>query len=319
VGLNYMHMKKILFILSFCPLALFARTSMGVGHGDYHFGYISASAGYSSLSQNIPEVTTKGDLAWLVGAGYEFRMNNAWVSVGAQYLQEKSVSTPDEYTYQTPFGGEDNHIPPRQISYYQYTIRQTDRQEWHTIDVPLMAGYYNNGFYVGAGFKVGFSINSSISTKGDYDLGAKYTRYVGLLEDVQWMGTYLVPEQKYDCKLRPQFSLIGEIGYDLLSTMQTNSVVCHMLKIGVYAEYGLRSVRPDDSLTPIQLQGINMNEPAIANVPIDNAHMTPYYLSSQTEGRRVVPFYIGVKLTYLIGGSWSATRTWHQGCQCYNQ
>jgi len=310
-------MRKLVYLFLILPLSLAARTTGGVGHGDYHFGYISGSVGYSSLSQNIPEVTTQGDIAWLVGAGYEFRMNNGWVSVGVQYQQEKSVSTPNEYTWRTPFGGEDNHLPPRRIDYYQYTIRQTDKQDWHTIDVPLIAGYYNNGFYAGAGLKVGFSVGSYSTTSGEFDLAAKYTEYVGLIKDVGPYHTYTVSEVKYDSHLRAQVSLLGEIGYDLLSTMQTNSTVCHMLKIGVYGEYGLRSVRPDDSLDPIQLQGMNMAEAAQTGASVVDARITPYYLSTQTAGKRVVPFYIGVKLTYLIGGSYSTTRTWHQGCQCY--
>jgi len=254
--------KWLTILLIAAPLTIWARSYGNVGHGDYHFGYISGSVGYSSLSQNIAEETTKGDIAWLVGTGYEFRMNNGWVSVGVQYQQEKSVSTPSEYQYFTPFGGEDNHLPPRRIDYYRYTIRQTDRQEWHTVDIPLIAGYYNNGFYAGAGLKVGFSVNSHITTSGEYDLAAKYTEYVGIIENVGPYTTYKMPEQKYDSKLRPQISLLGEIGYDLLSTIQTNSTICHMLKIGVYGEYGLRSVRPDDSMDPIQLQGLNMAEAA---------------------------------------------------------
>lgn len=320
--LIYVYMRKItlLFVLFTASLAIAGNRHVvrGVGHGDYHFGYVSVSGGYTSLSQNVENVTTKGSWGALLGAGYEFRMSNGWCSVGVQFMQEQSTTTPDEYVFNTPYGGVDNQVPPQRIEYFQYTIRQTDQQLWRTVDIPLMAGYYNSGFYVGAGMKVGFSVGSSITTGGQYDLGAKYEKYAGILRNVNIYRTYEAADQKYDCKLRPQFSLIGEVGYDLLSSMMSNSTVCHMLKIGFYAECGLRSVRPVDSLDPIQLQGMNMADAALTNTDVTKAHMTPYYLSTQTEGKKVMPFYVGVKLTYLIGGSWSTTRTWHKGCQCYD-
>lgn len=336
---KFVFMKKVCFIsFLLCSIAVSLSAAGGVGHGDYHFGWISASAGYSSLSQNIPNVTTKGDLAYIFGAGYEFRMNNGWCNVGLQYSTMRSKTTPDEYQYipqdrlGNQIGGLDNQLKPTLggenvpeiVRYYRYTIRQVDKQQWRSIDIPVMAGYYNSGFYVGAGMKVGFSVGSSITTGGEYDLAAKYERYVGIFESTSEFThhlyhTYSTDNKKYNCTLRPQFSLIGEIGYDLLSSLHTNSKVCHMLKIGFYWELGLRSVRPNDSLDPIQIQGLSIEDATTAEANVCDAHMTPYYLSTMTEGKYVAPYYVGVKLTYLIGGSWSSTATWHKGCQCYGK
>lgn len=302
-------MRKSVFLIVFllmCSISMMAQRYSSNHDDNYHFGYISAAAGYSSLSQNISNVTTKGGFAPLVGAGYEFRMHGGWCSVGVQFAQHSSTTTPGEYTY-IPRDADGNYIggiddQQKRILYYQYTIRQVDKQVWHSVDIPIMAGYYNSGFYVGAGLKVGFSVASSITTSGEYSLAAQYERYHGMFKDMpqHYLGTYPVEEQKYDCTLRPQFAIIGDIGYDLLSSMQTSSKVCHMLKIGFYFEAGVRSVRPNDSYYPIQEQGI-----------------TPYYLSTQTQGKFVAPYFVGLKLTYLIGGSRSSTGTWHKGCQCY--
>jgi len=322
-------MKKItLFILSFISVYAFAASNktqvQGVGHGDYHFGYISAGGGYASLSHNVPDVTTRGSWGALLGAGYEFRMRNAWLNVGCQLMQGQASVTPSEYTYipcdrttNVPLGGTDNQIPPQVIEYFQYTIRQKDQLQWRTVDIPIMAGYYNSGFYVGAGFKVGFSTGSSITTSGEYDLAAKYQQFTGLIEHINYYTTYTVGDQKFECNLRPQFSLLGEIGYDVLSSMSSNSIICHMLKVGFYVEYGLNNIRPNDSLDPIWIQGMSVSEAARAEADVTVAHMTPYFLSTKSEGKRVAPFFVGLRLTYLIGGSWSSTKTWHKGCQCY--
>lgn len=316
-------MKKTLFLLLLlAPIGLYARSMSRGQYGDYHFGYISLSGGYTSLSQNISEVSTKGSWGGLIGVGYEFRMRNAWVSVGVQFQQLQSTTTVDEYDYITPYNGLDNQNPARPVDYFRYTIQQKDKQVWRTIDIPIMAGYYNSGFYIGLGAKVGFNMGSKITTGGTYDLAAKYTEFMGEFRSTPdfthpLYHLYEVKDKEYDCKLRPQFSIIGEIGYDLLSSVSTNSTVCHMLNIGFYWECGLRSVRPSGSLDPIAIEGLSVKEAAQAQADVCNARMNPYYLSTMTEGKFIVPFYVGVKLTYLIGGSWNSTATWHKGCQCY--
>lgn len=316
-------MKKTLFLLLLlAPIGLYARSMSRGQYGDYHFGYISLSGGYTSLSQNISEVSTKGSWGGLIGAGYEFRMRNAWVSVGVQFQQLQSTTTVDQYDYITPYNGLDNQNPARPVDYFRYTIQQKDKQVWRTIDIPIMAGYYNSGFYIGLGAKVGFNMGSKITTSGTYDLAAKYTEFMGEFRSTPdfthpLYHLYEVKDKEYDCKLRPQFSIIGEIGYDLLSSVSTNSTVCHMLNIGFYWECGLRSVRPSGSLDPIAIEGLSVKEAAQAQADVCNARMNPYYLSTMTEGKFIVPFYVGVKLTYLIGGSWNSTATWHKGCQCY--
>lgn len=282
---------------------------------NYHFGYISAAAGYSSLGQNISNVSTKGNLGYLVGVGYEFRHTAFWLSVGAQYMQHQSQTAIDEFTYQPAFKGMDDQ--GKNVDYYKYTINQTDRQSWRTIDVPILLGYYYNGFYVGAGAKVGFSMGSTIVVNGSYELSAQYNRYIGEWHQVHYYGNYTVPETTYNCDLRPQFSILGEIGYDLLSPMSTRSAICHVLKIGFYFEYGVRSVRPEGSMGVINIDGMSVEEAAKSKVDVTKATLNPFYLSQASEGKYVVPYMVGVKLTYMIGGNRYATGTWHKGCMCY--
>lgn len=302
-----------IFLLTI-PASMHARSR----HGDadnYHFGYLSAAAGYSSLSQNISSAATTGNLGYLVGLGYEFRHTSFWLSVGAQYMQHQSKTAIDDFTYIPPFKGVDDQ--GKNVDYYKYTIHQTDQQLWRTIDVPILLGYYYNGFYVGAGAKVGFSMGSTIQVNGGYDLSAQYTRYMQEFHEVHYYTNYDLPTTTHNVDLRPQFSLLGEIGYDLLSPMMTNKAICHVLKIGFYFEYGLRTVRPEGSMDVINIDGMSVEEAAKAKVDITKATLNPYYLSTATEGKRIVPYFVGAKLTYMIGGNRYATGTWHKGCMCY--
>jgi len=311
-------MRKVYIILGLILLVnsanLYARSPYAQAD-NYHFGYISAAAGYSSLSQNISTASTTGDLGYLVGVGYEFRRTSFWLSVGAQYMQHQSKTAIDAFEYIPPYKGLDDQ--GKNVDYYKYTIRQTDEQSWRTIDVPIQLGYYYNGFYVGAGAKVGFSMGSTITVSGGYELSALYTRYMQEFREVHYYTNYDLPKTQHNIDLRPQFSLIGEIGYDLLSPMMTNEAVCHVLKIGFYFEYGLRSVRPEGSIDVISIEGMSVEDAAKAKADVTKATLNPYYLSTATEGKRIVPYFVGAKLTYMIGGNRYATGTWHKGCMCY--
>jgi len=294
----------ILFIMAL-PMLLQAAPSHEKTY-TYHFGYISGSVGYSNLSQNVKNVSTTGDFAYLFGAGYEFRVHSFWLSVGAQFMQERSTTTVGEWNTGERYSGYDNQ--GKQVT-LPYIINQVDAQKFQTIDIPLMMGYYYKGFYVGAGAKVGFSFGSTITTRGTYELLGDYKDKVGIFQDVNFYKTYTQDPTTFDVQLRPQFSILGEVGYDVLSTITTNSSLCNVLKIGFYFEYGLRSVRPSDSLEPLN---ISTKSATIATI-------NPYYLNTQTDGDHIVPYYVGVKVSYLIGGSREKAGTWHKGCQCYGK
>jgi len=280
---------------------------------NYHFGYVSAAAGYTSLSQNMNTAQTTGSLGYLVGAGYEFRHTSFWISVGAQYLQEKSKAHL-ENEFKLENGVDDQG---RNVNYFRYTTQQTDEQVLRTIDVPILLGYYYEGFYVGAGAKVGFDIGSKITVNGSYELSAQYQHTMEEFHDVKYYKSYNLPATTFDCDLRPQFSVIGEIGYDLLSPISTNSRICHILKIGFYFEYGLRSIRGQEAMDPISINGVGIEEARSKQYDVRKTTLNPYYMSAATANAYVVPYFVGAKLTYMIGGNRYATGTWHKGCMCY--
>jgi len=309
-----MHNKLLILGLTLLviPASMSARARRG-NADNYHFGYISGAAGYSSLSHNMDDVATNGDFSFLVGAGYEFRHTSFWLSVGAQYLQEKATLKLNQVI--TLENGIDDQ--GRVVKYYKYDINQADEQVLHTIDVPIMLGYYYEGFYVGAGAKVGFDIGSKVNVNGGYELSAQYQRTMEEFHSVKYYTNYELPTASFDCNLRPQFSLLGEIGYDLLSSLSTKSSICHVLKLGFYFEYGLRSIRGEEAMDPISINGATIDVAREKQYDVRKTTLNPYCMSAATVNKYVVPFFVGAKLTYMIGGNRYATGTWHKGCMCY--
>lgn len=299
--------KRVLTVVVLAALSL-SVSAQRRGDDNYHFGYISVGAGYSALSSNIKDVSNFGSWGALGGVGYEFRRAKFWMSVGAQMMILNSSCDIAEYTY-TQIGKDDQG---RDVDFH-YVVNEKDKQQWTSVDVPLMLGYYYQGFYIGAGAKVGFSYMSSVTASGTYDLKGDYHRYAG--EDFQNMpdhryGTYDF-SGKQKINLLPRGAVLAEIGYDVLATRRTNSLTCTILKIGMFFEYGLNSVVavPDESKPRIQ---VSENDPTSATV-------YPYYLTAIKKSDRVVPYFVGLKLTFMVGGSRTGgSGTWHRGCQCYD-
>lgn len=302
-----MSTKRFIVYLILLSIALPSpgKNRYSIHEDNYHFGYVSAAGGYTSLSHRANTISTKGNFGYLFGLGYEFRRHNFWVSSGLQFQSLSSSVSVDEYVYTSPVGGMDDL--GRKVNEYRYTVNQRDEQDWKTIDIPIEAGYYNNGFYVGAGFKVAFPAYNAGKVKGTYDVDAVYDRYVGVISDVQYYKTYPYESKSYSYRLRPMFSVLGEIGYDVLSSMANNDVICHMLKIGLYFEYGLRSVKSSPVTEPVEINPNNAVDVTIH----------PYFATEKSANSWTVPYFVGLKLTYMVGGSRSATSTWHKGCQCY--
>ncbi len=290
---------------------------------DFHFGYISGSVGYSMLQTSLPSVMPHGNLGGSVGLGYEFRNSGLWVNVGLQMSFHRSKLVMDEYdTYHSEWAYNDTRYDAfrgldtqGKKAVFHYRVNQVDEMEWNFLDVPILVGYYVRGFHVGAGVKVSYALNPKTHSKGTYNLSATNEDYYPLrFEDMPDRGYTDYPfDNRITNKLNVTASIIGEIGYDLLSSVPTRSRICNVLKLSFYFEYGLNNIlRPTDTPTN-RVTFPNTGGPVDATTAIINP-----YVNTFASPNRTVPFFTGVKLTYMIGGSRTARAGMHHGCMCYN-
>lgn len=312
-------MKRITFFILIVTLALPAWSQSFRRHhnpfeggDDYHFGYVSGSVGYSMLQTNVQNAMPHGQLGGSVGVGYEFRNSGLWVNVGAQMSFHRSSLAVDEYDTrseadQTPYAGIDTQNKP---TVFHYRVNQTDEMQWNYVDVPILVGYYIRGFHVGAGFKLSYALNPVTRSKGTYNLSATNLDYNVTFEDMPNRGyTDYAFDNSEKNRLNVGVSLIGEIGYDLLSSVPTRSRICNVLKLSFYVEYGLNN----------QLRSWETPQRRIVPNSSNATEATVYpYLNTFANPPRAVPFFTGVKLTYMIGGSRTARAGMHHGCMCYN-
>ena len=312
-------MKKLKRILFICLAVLFVlpmssqtfrqRHSPFEDGDDFHFGYISGSVGYSMLQTRMSNVMPVGGVGGAIGVGYEFRNSGLWANIGLQLSFHRSQLLVDKYMQEFP--GLDTQ--GKEVT-LQYHVTQTDHIEWNYLDVPLMVGYYIRGFHVGGGLKISYALNPRTRTEGVYALTGQYEMYPEPFHDMPDRGydNYTF-NNRVENQLNVGASLIGEIGYDLLSSMPTRSRICNILKLAFYFEYGLNtqlrkrenpvpSIQPNSSTYPTPATNVTIN-------PYVNTFATP---------ERTVPFFTGLKLTYMIGSSRTARVGAHHGCMCYN-
>lgn len=284
----------------------------------YHFGYASASLGYNCLLEGAQGLTPIGGVGNQLGAGYEFRYHNFWLSVGgqaswlrskaavAEYKIDKDLVWPNAIPHDHMNGGNPSDLEATG----HYMVSQIDSISTMLVDIPLMLGFYYQGFYVGAGAKMGFGLNSHVYSRGTYTLTATSPRYDG---DYNLGSNTFKSESPISFK--PQVSIIGEIGFDVLSVMETRSPWCHVLKVGFYFEVGCNSiVRVPEKMERMMINGQDA-QPGMQAVDVA---FKPY-MSSGYEGKgAIAPFYTGLKVTYMFGGNKNSNHgVAHRGCQCY--
>lgn len=273
---------------------------------NYHFGFIYGAAGYNSLQTSLTNVVPSGTVGGSVGAGYEFRYKGLWVSLGVGAQFHRSTLTLNQYS-ETREGFDTQN---QEVTFHYNILSQQDKNKWTMVDVPLMIGYYVKGFYFGVGPKLSFALQPNVVSQGQYDFSAYYPRYDYIFRDMPEHGyTQYEFEEAGVIPTNPLVSVCAELGYDLLSSAPQSSV-CHILKIGGYFEYGINSIiRP--SSTAMYLK-VDENNAAMAH--------PGSYLGGMMTAKRVVPYFVGVKLTYMIGGSrHGGGGTFHKGCMCYQQ
>jgi len=261
------------------------------------------------LQTAMPDAMPHGAVGGAVGVGYEFRNSGLWANVGVQMSFHRSTLMIDEYT--RTFPGLDTQ--GKEVTLL-YRVNQTDKMEWNYIDVPMLAGYYIRGFHIGAGIKVSYALKPVTRSTGTYELSGLYETYPTPFSNMPDRGyTTYEFDNRVANQLKVGASLIGEIGYDLLSSMPTRSRICNVLKLAFYFEYGLNTQlrkreTPQDAIVPV----IPGNP-----TPATQVTVSPYVNTFSTPAR-TVPFFTGVKLTYMIGGSRTARVGMHHGCMCYN-
>lgn len=257
---------------------------------DKHYFSLSASGGYYSLLENIPEITTKGGGGCTIGIGYEFRYSYFWLSAGFDFQYGASTLTTAPFDIHREFL--DTQGKP--VNFHFYVDEYSDTQHDFRIGIPVMVGFCTNGIYGGIGMKFSYAPRTVATPSIKYVTTGTYEQYIDDFENMpnHFYTEYTAPGRT-EIVMKPQGHVIAELGYDILNRERmTTYALCSVLKVAAYAEYGINSCMSgseDDGI----LYGYDETNPAqlIAN---------SYYAQHNVSKARIVPLFVGIKVTFML-------------------
>lgn len=255
-----------------------------------HYFSISAGGGYYSLVENIPEVSTTGGAAGMLSIGYELRHNGFWFAFAADVHYGGSTM------YMAPFSAHRDiyDTQGKRVSLHYDISSYSDTQSDFRVGLPVLFGFFTNGFYGAVGAKFSYAPRTISTPSMTYTTKGTYERYIADFENMpnHFYTEYTTPGRT-EMKMHPQGYVIAELGYDILNRERMSSYArCSVLKVALYAEYGLNNC----------LSGSDHDELTYDVNPADPSQLivSSYYARTNIRDARVVPFYVGVKVTYLM-------------------
>lgn len=304
-------MKQILNIgLLICLLgfSLNGRAQLeNSGHLDLH---LSAGLGYHTLFNNLDQYRLVGLPAANAGIKLVYSKDHFYYGTGAElsrtYVQTQAKSFQDEMNY-TDVDGEDFTM--------RYSFRNFRQRFSSTyLNIPLLVGYEENGYYGQAALSYSLHLGSSYTSVIDPLATKAY--YPDYIEDmVNLPQHYLINKRMTysgSTSFRSQVMLQMEAGMDIshllpyapagkyighLFRQRMQEQIYNRLRIGIFCDLGLgNTYKPSDPFT----EGTSPSSPFI------QYHINPEQLKfnsvigSQSRNTQLTTFAIGIKLTLIL-------------------
>ncbi len=247
--------------------------------------------GYPFVFDDFVETQSLGKFSGDLGLSYGFRLNNFWFECGAEYqlhesVAEYAVSGTDVLMYDTQ---------GKEMLFHYKFDRAIDQQNFNMISVPVILGYYNSGFYIGGGPKVGFGIGLVEKSDLYYTTSATYNQYI---EDFIGMPDHYYATYQESCKETLNFNFrlgaLVEIGYDFLELMNSKRKNYSSLRFSVFAEYMFLNLKSDNASS--LLYNIDETNPT-------KIQLLPFYYVKASGDSKATPFHsviVGAKLSWMI-------------------
>lgn len=240
-----------------------------------------------------------------VGFAYEWRREHLLLRTGLDYsLQCPSLALDSQWLAQ-------DMIDTRgmAVTYRGLLADRTDRLSLHQLTVPFFIGGTWHGVYVLVGARLCVSLASSarqqarLMTAGDYK-----GRYYEWFEDMPNHGyhTFEPVSSKHDIRFkRFDVHLAAELGYTFALNQYSGLKLSPLLRIGVFAEYGVINMLSSDNTSP---------RTTADWTEYLHVQMTHIYAAQESTGARVNLLTYGIRLTLLFPVSIGQKRA--EKCYC---
>lgn len=275
------------FVLTLVCILLSLSTPIHSRNKTTHLISASATVGYSTIVEDYNDLNTFGKTGGGLGINYELRNNHFSFTTG---LEGQLLKCRTQFTM--PAVDAQIYDTQGKIATMHYQIGSvTENIQSLYVAVPIIFGYYNNGFYIGGGFKVAMPIKSTVTSAYKYSTSATYNEYMEDFENMHDYGSYdRVSKNKLNSAIK--YSLVAEVGYNILSAKYRRyNNYQHGLRISAVCEYSLNNLVKTPTATPIY--DINPNN-------ANDLNIHPYFSANSTQNHIINHLYIGAKLTWTF-------------------
>lgn len=292
-------MKRMLYILiSF----LLSAVSMLQAQS-----YVGPSIGgnFVRLNDELPQTHVRSGGGGEIGFAYEWKREYLLIHTGIAYsLQCPSLAVDSQWLEQNML--DTRGVP---VTYRGLLNQRTDLLLMHQLTVPLMVGGTWYGVYVLAGAKLSVALantarqQAQLMTAGDYQ-GRYYDWFEGMpnhgYHDFEPVQTrHAATLNRFDLRLA------AELGYTFTLNPYSGLRPSPVLRVGLFAEYGLLSLTSSGGETP------SVTSDWSQYLHVDMTHV---YASEEGGNARPHLFLSGIRLTLLFPVSDTPSR--HYPCRC---
>ena len=226
-----------------------------------------------------------------IGIAYEWQREHLLLRTGVEYaLQCPSLAVDSQWLAL-------DMIDTRGVlmTYRGLLTQRTDHMTMHQVTAPMMVGGIWRGAYVLVGAKIAVSlantahIRAQLKTAGDYQ-----GRYYEWFENMPNHGYHdLEPvTSKHSLQLkRLDVRLAAEVGYTFHLNPYSGLKLSPLLRVGLFAEYGLINILSSDNTTP------RTSADWSQYLHVDMTHI---YASQESTGMRANLLTYGLRLTLLF-------------------
>ena len=240
-----------------------------------------------------------------LGLTYEWKRRHLLIRTGINYaLQCPSLSVDSQWLAQDMFDTQG-----MTMTYRGLLTQRTDQMTMHQITAPILVGGTWRGVYLLVGAKIAVSLANSahiraqLKTVGDYQ-----GRYYEWFENMPNHGYHdLEPvTSKHALRLqRLDVRLAAELGYTFRINPYSGLKLSPLLRVGVFAEYGLINILSSNNTLP---------RTSADWTKYLHVNMTHIYASEETNKVQAKILLYGIRITLLLPAFNGSKRT--EKCFC---
>ncbi len=287
----YIVSNKFAKIFALAFLMMCANVAMAQLSKESNNFSLSITGGYSNLLHNIEGTSAAGGFGGGIGIGYEYRLNNFYMHIGVDAMSLNSMTKFAPFDEKMWAFDTEND----EMEYHYKFDSWEDKMYSAYVSLPLIFGFNSKTFYAGAGLKIGVPVFGSNTQSSSYRTTGIYEEFIGEFEDMpnHFYTGYLGAATDEKMKFKANFSVVAELGFNVWeSKPKRRDKGKNVIKLGLYAEYGMLNIAPKNDLSRNSYIINPENASQITTVPLFNSKLS--------KDHSLNPLYVGIKATFLF-------------------